>query len=171
MRRAGVSLDALARNVRVAADALALHTYRPLASAGEAAARGALDVFRGSLDVDAGALRDWLAALLRVSRHVPDLGARENGVVDALFAALGAVTNETVRAPFAVDPAVMRFYTAGTATLSVSRGKGALFDVYLALAVFAWVTTVYAVVTVRAARGALHAMPTVCARRCSRGAA
>ncbi len=155
-RRAGVASATLARNVRVAADALALHMYRPSASnssepgASAAAARPPLDVFRGSLDVDASALDDWVSALLRVSRHLPDMTGRDNGVMEALYSAVGGVTTDAAKAPFPVDPAVMRFYTPGTATLSVSRGKGALFDVYLALAVGAWVALVYAAVTVRA---------------------
>jgi len=127
-------IDTLQLHIRCIAEGLSRLVYPAAHQLQEA--RG-LEVFTGSLGVDADFLQSWSAYLSRTARAAPFLTS-QGVVVAELQSMLQARTQETSRQPFALEDERFTFYDVTNSTVDSFRVKSSLIDVALFVGVTAY---------------------------------
>uniref|UniRef100_A0A7S1C4M0 BOS complex subunit NCLN n=1 Tax=Bicosoecida sp. CB-2014 TaxID=1486930 RepID=A0A7S1C4M0_9STRA len=139
---ATVDAAVLERNVRFIAEALASIVYNTAEGA-----QGAL-VFSGSLGVDGNYMSAWLNALSAHPRSAAALRDPLNPVEDALFRELKGYGTDSHKQDFEIaGDEVVVYETAAPLTMTASRVKPVLFDLYLTLGVVAYLSVLFVLIT------------------------
>ncbi|KAG8183710.1 hypothetical protein JTE90_002778 [Oedothorax gibbosus] len=139
-----VNVDKLARNVKMIAEALARHMYN---LSGEALSS---DIFSESLHIQKEYLKAWMDQLSTQSRSAQFLlGNNKHPLILALEQAMSRYLKDVKYSVFKPDkrePELM-FYEPTYALMNAYRVKPAIFDLFLAMFIAAYLGIIYLLVT------------------------
>jgi len=137
---AAVSRDALQRNTRIVAEALACSLY-PRMEKNKCTG----ELFSGSQEPKVASLDGWLSLVTSSPRHPSLLSQKNSDLVKSLTSALARYTHDVssvVGNPDRREPEFVLYDTA-TATMNVYRVKPAIFDLLLSLVIAAYLGLLY----------------------------
>lgn len=135
-----VDTQAMARNTRIVAEALACSLYPQLAAE---SCQGQL--FTGSLEPTTSSLGGWLELATASPRHPSLLAGKHSEMVKSLTAALARYTHDVskvVSTPDRREPEYV-LYDTTTAVMNVYRVKPAVFDLFLSAAIGCYLGLLY----------------------------
>jgi len=141
----GDSVDTkqLNTHARVIAEALACSIYPKLAEAGCSA-----QLFSGSLAPTPESLAGWLDLVTSGPRHPSLVAGKQSDLVKTLTSALSRYTKDVtkvVTSPDRREPEYVLYDTA-MASLNVYTVKPAVFDLFLSIAILAYLSVIYGVI-------------------------
>ena len=141
----GDSVDTkqLNTHARVIAEALACSIYPKLAEAGCSA-----QLFSGSLAPTPESLAGWLDLVTSAPRHPSLVAGKQSELVKTLTSALSRYTKDVtkvVTTPDRREPEYVLYDTA-MASLNVYTVKPAVFDLFLSIAILAYLSVIYGVI-------------------------
>ena len=141
----GDSVDTkqLNTHARVIAEALACSIYPKLAEGGCTA-----QLFSGSLSPTPESLAGWLDLVTASPRHPSLVAGKQSDLVKTLTSALSRYTKDVtkvVTTPDRREPEYVLYDTA-TASLNVYTVKPAVFDLFLSIAILAYISVIYGVI-------------------------